>query len=65
MSTFSLGHRFSHLPTRADTWNAEVEPAVERYWRNRRDGGTENDALLAALDLFSTTQEQLLRQQLK
>jgi hypothetical protein len=47
-------HQFKNLPTTQSGWNAIVEPLKDIYWNARREGETENNALLFALDALWT-----------
>lgn len=44
-------HGFPNLPTDMRGWTAIIEPAKDAYWLARRNGKSETDALLAALDV--------------
>lgn len=46
-----MGSPYPNLPTEPVGWKAIVEPAKDAYWKARRDGKTETEALLAALDV--------------
>jgi hypothetical protein len=44
-------HLYAFLPTDAPGWKAIVEAAKDAYWLSRRNGKTETEALLSALDV--------------
>lgn len=44
-------HDYPSLPTDVVGWKAIVEPAKDAYWTARRNGKSESDALLAAIDV--------------
>ena len=46
-----MGSPYPNLPTEPIGWKALVEPAKDAYWLARRNGKSETEALLAALDV--------------
>jgi hypothetical protein len=50
-NTRNMGSPYPNLPTEPIGWKALVEPAKDAYWLARRNGKSETEALLAALDV--------------
>jgi hypothetical protein len=46
-----MAHDYKHLPQNVAGWREIVESAKDAYWLARRDGRSETDALLRALDM--------------